>query len=163
MVCAISVFMEFCYLVWQSTIDKDILAQTDTAVGHFHQEQQIFIDTGIHVDFSLPQQHSLVHYQHLTQQFGAPNSVFSSITESKHIKGVKEPWRQLSQNEPLSQMLLTNQRLGKLAAAHVDFEACGMLDGSLSRPAPQPPPPPDDLDLGDVEGITSLGDVRLAK
>jgi hypothetical protein len=87
----------------------------------------------------------------------------SLITESKHIKAVKEPWQQSSQNEPLGQMLLTNQLLDKLAAAHVDFEACRMLDRSLSYPAPQPPPPPDDLDLRDVEGITLLGDVRLAK
>jgi hypothetical protein len=27
-------------------------------------------------------------------------------------------------------MLLTNQRLDKLAATHVDFATCGMLDGT---------------------------------
>ncbi|KAG1903541.1 uncharacterized protein F5891DRAFT_1185154 [Suillus fuscotomentosus] len=62
--------------------------------------------------------------------FGAPNGLCSSITESKHIKAVKEPWRCSSRFKALGQMLLTNQHLDKVAAAHADFEACGMLCGS---------------------------------
>ncbi|KAG2739040.1 hypothetical protein P692DRAFT_201842704 [Suillus brevipes Sb2] len=60
----------------------------------------------------------------------APNSLCSSITESKHIKAIKEPWRQSSRYNALSQMLLTNQRLDKLAASHVDFRTCRMLAGT---------------------------------
>jgi hypothetical protein len=63
--------------------------------------------------------------------FGAPNGLCSSMTEAKHIKAVKEPWRQSSHYEPLGQMLLTNQRLDKLAAAHIDFASWKMLDSSL--------------------------------
>ena len=54
----------------------------------------------------------------------------SSITESKHIKAVKEPWRRSSRFEAFSQMLLINQRLDKLAAARVDFADRGMLQGT---------------------------------
>jgi hypothetical protein len=43
---------------------------------------------------------------------------------------VKEPWRRSSRFEALSQMLLTNQRLDKLAAARVDFANRGMLKGT---------------------------------
>jgi hypothetical protein len=54
----------------------------------------------------------------------------SSITEAKHIKAVKEPWRRSNRDKLLKQVLLTNQRLDKLAAARVDFTARGMLERS---------------------------------
>ncbi|PSR71866.1 hypothetical protein PHLCEN_2v12260 [Hermanssonia centrifuga] len=52
------------------------------------------------------------------------------ITESKHIKAVKEPWRRSNKYNALSQMLETNQRTDKLAAARVDFAARHMLEGT---------------------------------
>ncbi|KAJ7866001.1 hypothetical protein B0H14DRAFT_2269180, partial [Mycena olivaceomarginata] len=81
--------------------------------------------------FSLPRQHSMVHYGPLIQAFGAPNRLCFSITESKHIKAVQKPYRRSGRNKPLSQILLTNQRLDKLAAARVNIYACGMMDGAL--------------------------------
>jgi hypothetical protein len=66
----------------------------------------------------------------LIRAFGAPNGLCSSITESKHIKAVKEPWRRSNRFEALPQILLTNQRLDKLAAARVDFAERGMLQGT---------------------------------
>ncbi|KAG1801157.1 uncharacterized protein BJ212DRAFT_1305141 [Suillus subaureus] len=65
----------------------------------------------------------------MIQLFGAPNGLCLSITESKHIKAVKEPWCRSSRYKALSQMLLTNQCLNKIAAAQSDFEAHGMLQG----------------------------------
>ena len=62
--------------------------------------------------------------------FGAPNGLCSSITRSKHIKAVEEPWRWSSCWNALGQMLTTNARLDKLAAARADFTSCGMLEGS---------------------------------
>ncbi|KAG1849733.1 hypothetical protein F4604DRAFT_1883752 [Suillus subluteus] len=80
------------------------------------KEQSIFVETGVKPDgISLPRQHSLCHYHYLIQQFGAPNGLCSSLTESKHWKAVKEPWRRSSGNLALGQMLVTNQRLDKLA------------------------------------------------
>ena len=64
--------------------------------------------------FSLPCQHSLVHYEALIRLFGAPNGLCMSITVSKHIKAVKEPWRHSSKFKALGQMLLMNQHLDKL-------------------------------------------------
>ena len=55
----------------------------------------------------------------------------SSITESKHIKAVKEPWRRSSRYKALGQMLLINQRLEKLAASRADFTARNMLQGDI--------------------------------
>jgi hypothetical protein len=73
----------------------------------------------------------MVHYGLLIEVFGAPNGLCSSTTESKHIKAVKKPYRRSGRNKPLSQILLTNKRLDKLAAARVDFTARGMMDGAL--------------------------------
>jgi hypothetical protein len=102
----------------------------DDALQRFHHYHEIFRTTGVRDDFNLPRQHSLIHYLRLIRAFGAPNGLCSSITESKHIKAVKEPWRRSSRFDALSQMLLTNQRLDKLAAARVDFTNHGMLKGT---------------------------------
>jgi hypothetical protein len=64
----------------------------------------------------------------LIKLFGSPGGLCSSITESKHITAVKEPWRRSNRYNALGQMLLTNQRLDKLAASRVDFEHRGMLN-----------------------------------
>ena len=71
-------------------------------------------------------------------------------------------------------MLLTNQRLDKLAASCVDFAARGMLDGPLLTSGIANNPHVgtasnlvnDASGNGDVEataGITSMGDVKLAQ
>ncbi|KIM64440.1 hypothetical protein SCLCIDRAFT_23455 [Scleroderma citrinum Foug A] len=119
-----------------------------------------------------------MHYRHLIQQFGAPNGLCSSITESKHIKAVKKPWRHSNRFEALGQMFTTNQRLDKLAAARVDFESCRMLDGSVLSAALQDVNPlhgehddtHEDLDNVDDDEIQAVDDgpcilnhVRLAK
>jgi hypothetical protein len=64
----------------------------------------------------------------LIHLFGAPNGLCSSITESKHIKAVKQPWQQSNRYHALLQMLVMNQWLDKLAAAQADFKEWGMLN-----------------------------------
>jgi hypothetical protein len=193
MVRAISAFVEFCYLVRRAVITEDTLVAIDTALARFHVEREIFRETGVRNNFNLPRQHSMKHYRPLIQMFGAPNGLCSSITENKHITAVKEPWRRSNRYQALGQMLLTNQRLDKLAAARVDFTARGMIDGpSLpsirlpriltprTNPGPQPTNPslptnPSELvnvaepnndeenDETAAEGPKSLGEVRLAR
>src|ERR1700710_615517 len=123
---AVADIIEFCYLVRRSVIDEDTLIAIDAAVARFHAHREIFRATSRPDGFSLPRQHSITHYRPLIQNFAAPNGLCSSITESKHIKAVKRPYRRTNHYKPLGQMLLTNQRLDKLAAARVDFTARGM-------------------------------------
>jgi len=131
MVQAIRAFLEFCYIARREVHDTHSLTALEDALKRFHHHREIFRTSGIRTNgFNLPRQHSLNHYIKLTRAFGAPNGLCSSITESKHIKAVKEPWRRSSRFEALSQMLLTNQRLDKLAAARADFAARGMLAGT---------------------------------
>jgi len=160
--------MEFCYLARRSVIDEDDLVAIDNAVANFHRDREIFDD--VRPDgYSLPRQHSLVHYTLMIREFGAPNGLCSSITESKHIiKAVKEPWRPSSHFDALGQMILTNQRLDKLAAVRVDFKARGMLKAPLFGELVEPePPPPESLNEDDDEGGAVdddvLGEVLLAQ
>lgn len=131
MVRAICTFTEFCYLARRDVHTEYTIAQMEDALGRFHQYCTVFQEHDVRPDgFSLPRQHSLVHYIHLIRAFGAPNGLCSSITELKHIKAVKEPWRRSSKYNALGQMFLTNQRLDKVAAARADFVERGMLDST---------------------------------
>ena len=168
MVKAIRAFLEFCYLVRRSVISEDTLEAIDDALARFHHHREIFRHLGVRDNFNLPRQHSLMHYHHMIQMFGAPNGLCSSITESKHIKAVKKPWRRSNKNEPLVQMLTTNQRIDKLAAARVHYNARDMLSRSMLpdrylSAAPQPDAEVDDDDAGAVDGPTGLGQTNLAR
>ncbi|KAG1752172.1 hypothetical protein EDB19DRAFT_1903559 [Suillus lakei] len=93
-------FLKFCYLVWCSIIMESTLG--------------LFLSPPA----SFPRSPS-------------PDNTRAPITSSlSDFMAVKEPWRQLSRYKALSQMLVTNQRLDKLAAAHVDFKSHGMLNGT---------------------------------
>jgi len=123
-------FLEFCYIVRKDSLTEVDLQQLEEALSRFHQHRNIFVKSGVRLNrISLPRQHSLVHYPSLIRQFGAPNGLCSSITKSKHIRAVKEHWHQSNWNEPLGQMLVTNQCLDQLSAAQTDFKNCGMLSG----------------------------------
>lgn len=58
--------------------------------------------------------------------------LYSSITESKHIKAVKEPWWHLSRYKALKQMLCTILQMEKLVALHQIFKAWGMMRGKTT-------------------------------
>lgn len=100
-------------------------------------------------------------------EFGVPNGLCSSITESRHITAVKRPWRRSNRYNALGQMLLTIQRLDKLAAAQVSFVEQGMLpndiEASLSAPEASTnqaidhqEPDTDAIDIVRVESHTHL-------
>ncbi|KAG1869944.1 hypothetical protein F4604DRAFT_1584059, partial [Suillus subluteus] len=125
--------LEFCYLVRRNIITEKTLVEIQDALARFHHYREVFRDAGVVSTFSLPRQHSLKHYIQLIRLFGAPNGLCSSITETKHIKAVKEPWRRSSHFNALGQMLRTNQWLDKLAALRADFTKRNMLDGTCLK------------------------------
>jgi hypothetical protein len=131
MIRAFRAFLDFCYIARRAELSETDLNELDGALGRFHQHRRIFQATGVREDgpggFSLPRQHAMVHYRDMVEEFGAPCGLCSSITESKHIVAVKEPYRRSSHYEALGQMLLINQRLDKLAACRRIFEERGML------------------------------------
>jgi hypothetical protein len=123
--------LDFCYIARRSALSEDDLSQLEDALSRFHQYREIFITAGVREDFLLPRQHAADHFASLIRLFGAPNGLCSSITESKHIRAVKEPWRRSNRNQALGQMLVTNQRLDQLIAARSDFTNRGMLNGPV--------------------------------
>ncbi|KAJ6563752.1 hypothetical protein B0H10DRAFT_2445344 [Mycena sp. CBHHK59/15] len=129
---ALLAFMEFCYIVRHNTISAPDLITIKNALDRFHHYRQAFIDCGVCTDISLPCQHSLVHYIPSICLFASPNGLCSSITESKHIKAVKELWRRSSRYKALPRMLVTLTHLDKLAAARRDFTIRGMMTGTAS-------------------------------
>ncbi|KAK1234209.1 hypothetical protein PQX77_002593 [Marasmius sp. AFHP31] len=124
--------MEVCYIARKNTITSSNLTSFRGYLQRFHETRKFFLDSGICKDFSLPRQHSLIHYEDSIRMFGAPNGLCSSITESKHIKAVKEPWRRSSRYNALKQMVRTILRLDKMAALRRKFEHSGMLAGTTS-------------------------------
>ncbi|KAG1886826.1 uncharacterized protein F5891DRAFT_1132421 [Suillus fuscotomentosus] len=130
MVRAFRALLEFCYIAQHNVITEASLDQLKDALAQFHHYCQIFETMGTVPHFLLPCQHSMTHYADMIRLFGVLNGLCSSITESKHIKAVKQSWRWSSKHNTIGQMLLANQHLDKLAASHVDFTARGMLVGS---------------------------------
>ncbi|KAJ7752437.1 hypothetical protein DFH07DRAFT_868822 [Mycena maculata] len=177
MVKCLSSFMEFCYLVCRNAISTPDLAKIENVLARFHQYRVIFIECGVRTNISLPCQHSLIHYPRSIRLFGSPNGLCSSITESKHIKAIKEPRHRSSRFNTLKQMLVMLTRLDKLAALKAAFRVRGMLTGTasscmamvLAGEQPQVVAAKaavvvdnEDDDDGTVRGSKSLSDIELA-
>jgi hypothetical protein len=132
MVQCLSAFMDLCYLFRRNAITNSDLKRIKSKLKRFQQLRSIFIEAGVRETISLPRHHALVHYFTSITLFGSPNGLCSSITESKHIKAVKEPWRRSNHYKALSQMVCTINRLDKLAALHQIYLQRGMLVGTTA-------------------------------
>lgn len=132
MVWTFKAFLELCYAACHHVITDHNLVNMEDALARFHHYRKVFQDEECPVvpTFLLLCQHVAKHYPELIHLFGASNGLCSSITENKHIKAVKEPWQRSNRFNALEQMLVTNQRLDKLAVAQVDFTNQGMLNGT---------------------------------
>lgn len=124
--------MDACYIARRNAISEPALTQFQGCVAKFHHLRNSFIALGVRSSISLPRQHALSHYRNSIRLFGSPNGICSSITESKHIKAVKEPWRRSSGFNALKQMLQTLERLSKLAALCQIFSENNMTAGTTS-------------------------------
>src|SRR5260370_38096436 len=122
MVQCVAAFLDACYLVRRSNISEQTITELDKAIARFHEYRESFRVHGVRpTGFSLPHQHSIIHYPHQIHEFGAPAGLCSSITESRHITAVKRPWQRSNRHNALRQMLLTNQWLDKLNATSNEF------------------------------------------
>jgi hypothetical protein len=96
MVHCIAAFMDTFYIAHQNTINSSSLEFLEDCVETFHQLHSIFVNAGVPISLSLPRQHTLKHLYHAIHLFSSPNGLCLSITESKHITAVKEPWQRSS-------------------------------------------------------------------
>ena len=144
-------YLDFCYIARASVFTKSTLDRLDEALERFHEYRKVFQQSGVRdptpAGFSLPQQHAMVHYRQHIENFGAPNGLCSSITESRHISAVKRPWRCSSRYNAIHQIMQTNSRAEKLTAARAHFTSRGMLDIPTWQPRiPYPAPSDSDKD-----------------
>ncbi|KAJ3966017.1 hypothetical protein EV361DRAFT_1028835 [Lentinula raphanica] len=119
MIKAMSSFLDFCYIARRNSLSTSDLSEMEDLLARFHHFRTSFIDAGVRDTISLPRQHGLTHYVPGIQLFGSPNGLCSSITESKHIKSVKEP----------CQMVTSITRSDKLIAMRRRLEKQGMMVG----------------------------------
>lgn len=131
-------YLDFCYIARMNTFTERTLDCLDEALKRFHRYRKVFQQFGVRepttAGFSLPRQHAMTHYRRHVENFGAPNGLCSSITESKHIAVVKRPWRQSSRNNAIRQIMLTNRRMEKLTAVRARFTARGLLKSPTWQP-----------------------------
>lgn len=145
MVQCFSAFLDACYIARRNSITAPALRQLSTLIIKFQELRDIFVTTGVRESISLPRQHALQHFPQSIALFGSPNGLCSSITESKHIKAVKEPWRRSNRYEALIQMLTTIVRMEKMAALHRWLAEANLLRGLTSSSYQ----PASDADLSD--------------
>ena len=144
-------YLDFCYIARASVLTTSALDRLDGALRRFHEYRKVFQQNGVRdptpAGFSLPWQHAMVHYRHHIENFGAPNGLCSSITESRHISAVKRLWRRSSRYNAIHQIMRTNSRAEKLTAARAHFTSRGMLDIPTWQPRiPYPAPSDNDED-----------------
>jgi hypothetical protein len=132
MVRCIAAFMDACYIARKNAITAPTLEHFRESVERFHELCNIFIEAGVRANISLPRQHVLAHFYYAMKFFGSPNGLCSLITESKHIRAVKEPWRRSSRYKALIQMLRTIIWMEKMAWLRQTFLDHGMLFGTTS-------------------------------
>jgi hypothetical protein len=141
-------YLDFCYIARMSIHTRSTLDRLDEALKRFHTHRTVFQQLGVRdpssSGLSLPRQHAMVHYRKHIENFGAPNGLCSSITESKHITVVKRPWRRSSRYNALKQIMQTNQRMEKLTAARIKFTSQGILTSPTWQPRLLRPVPSDD-------------------
>ncbi|KAH9842964.1 uncharacterized protein C8Q71DRAFT_698981 [Rhodofomes roseus] len=136
-VCMTREYLEFAYRIRHPIQTDTKLDECEAHLAQYHHHREFLRHAGVRPEgFSIPRQHSHGHMPRHTWNFGALYGLCTSLTESKHIKAVKEPWRRSNRYRALGQMLTTNQRLDKLAAARVDFAARGMLEGTCLPAGP---------------------------
>lgn len=173
---ALAAFLDFCCLVRRNAITSGTLVLMRQKLADFHQYRRVFIAAGVRTDISLPRQHALSHYPRGVELFGSLNGLCSSITESKHIKAVKEPWRRSNRHEPLLQMLQTICRIDKMAALRsILFKARMLVGTTLSYTLAVRGIGPrlldeeeerkqdEDDDLGPIDGPKTLSSIELAR
>ena len=128
---AVSVVLDFIYIVRRLVFTSATIAELEAVLLKYEGSREIFHITLVRPEgFELPRQHSIIHFPFSITRIGAPNTVCTSITESMHIRAVKDAYRRSNRNEEMGQVLLINQRTDKLAVARVDFECRGMLGTS---------------------------------
>ncbi|KAF8269094.1 hypothetical protein EI94DRAFT_1699746 [Lactarius quietus] len=75
----LSAFLNFCYLIQCSKFGLLDFTAIEKALNTFHKTHVFCTSCICKKGFNLPHQHSMVHYMHLIQEFGAPNGLLHGM------------------------------------------------------------------------------------
>ena len=86
-------FLEVCYITRRQDIDVKALDRLDDVLEQFKELREVFQVPDVREKgFALPHMHSMFHYCHQVEDFGAPGGLCLSITESCHVTAVNKPY-----------------------------------------------------------------------
>ncbi|KAF5332268.1 hypothetical protein D9611_007993 [Ephemerocybe angulata] len=159
MIQCLASFLDLCYIFRRNAITASAIEEAKVKLARFHELREVFVEVGARTHCSLPRQHALSHFIHSIIEFGSPNGLCSSITESRHITAVKEPWRRSNRYNALSQMLVIINRMDKMATLRRLLGKEGLLHGTtamaMALNAGQGQPHPGGPDLQSDPSITN--------
>jgi len=80
-------------MAWMDLFTEKELNALDDALYRFQKYRTVFQEASVRPNnsttFSLPRQHTMMHYQRHIKSFGAPSGLCTSTPESKHKVAVK--------------------------------------------------------------------------
>ena len=113
---AAKAILDFIYIAQYPSHDDTTLGYMEDALKAFHQDQDIFIKTGVQEDFNIPKLHSLLHYIDSIKDFGTTDNYNTEMFERLHIDFAKEGWRASNHRDERPQMTLWLDRREKMAS-----------------------------------------------
>ncbi|KAI0310552.1 hypothetical protein OF83DRAFT_1166620 [Amylostereum chailletii] len=106
--------LDFIYLVHYSSPTTSSLDIMKEALKEFHDNKQIFIDTGARNHFNIPKIHAMQHYVASIIDFGSCDGLSTEISEWLHINFAKLAYRVTNRKEYVKQMVLWLSRQEKI-------------------------------------------------
>ena len=108
--------LDFIYLAQYKMHDATTLGYMDQAIKLFHDNRDVFIQTGVRKDFNIPKFHSLLHYIESIEYFGATDNYNTEMFERLHIDFAKEGWRASNRRDAFPQMMKWIDRQEKVSS-----------------------------------------------
>ena len=146
---AVRGMLDFLYLAKYPVHTDETLDLLDDALGHFHDNKDIFIDLGVRANFNIPKLHFTGHYRYFIELFGTTDNYNTEYTERLHIDLAKDAYRSTNFKDEYPQMTAWLERREKILR-HDKF-ICRQFfthDEGIHPPPPKPPPclvPPREL------------------
>jgi hypothetical protein len=132
--------IDFIYYAQLQVHTSKTLICLETALKHFHENKDIFIQEGIRKHFNIPKIHQMMHYVEAIRSRGTADGYNSEASERLHIDYAKEGYRASNKKDYIKQMTVW---LGRQ-------EAVTRFQAYLDYAAEQSNTPPHDSDTDDI-------------
>ena len=96
--------LDFLFLAQFQSHTDDTIHRLNNSLTRFHENKAVFIDLSIHMQFNIPNIHSLVHYGLSITLFGTTDNYNTEQTEHLHIDFTKKAYHATNHKDELPQM-----------------------------------------------------------